>query len=304
MSDNKFREIKKVLWVILFANLFVAILKILIGSKIQSSSMTADGFHSLTDGTSNVIGIIGIGFALKPKDEDHPYGHKKFETLAGLGIAMMLFFVSINIIKEAFSKFLHPNVPNVTVESIIALVITLIINIFVSTYENRKGKALNSDILIADSMHTRSDIFVSIGVLATLIGLKVGLPAILDPIVSLVVALLIIKAGYEIFKDTSSILVDKYVIDNDAIQKIITSFSEVKNIHRIRSRGREDDMFLDLHVMVDESTTVKDAHELVHKIEEKIKKEISENAEVIIHIEPYDGRDLLEESQKIKSLNN
>ena len=266
--------------------------------------MTADGFHSLTDGTSNVIGIIGIGFALKPKDEDHPYGHKKFETLAGLGIAMMLFFVSINIIKEAFSKFLHPNVPNVTVESIIALVITLIINIFVSTYENRKGKALNSDILIADSMHTRSDIFVSIGVLATLIGLKVGLPAILDPIVSLVVALLIIKAGYEIFKDTSSILVDKYVIDNDAIQKIITSFSEVKNIHRIRSRGREDDMFLDLHVMVDESTTVKDAHELVHKIEEKIKKEISENAEVIIHIEPYDGRDLLEESQKIKSLNN
>ena len=123
--------------------------------------MTADGFHSLTDGTSNIIGIIGIGFALKPRDEDHPYGHKKFETLAGLGIAMMLFFVSIDIIKGAFAKFFNPVTPNVTVESIIALVVTLIINIFVSTYENKKGKELNSDILIADSMHTRSDIFVS-----------------------------------------------------------------------------------------------------------------------------------------------
>ena len=298
MSDNKFREIKKVLWLILIANLFVAILKIVIGAKIQSSSMTADGFHSLTDGTSNIIGIIGIGFALKPKDSDHPYGHKKFETLAGLGIAMMLFFVSINIIKEAFGKFLHPNIPNVTVESIIALVITLIINIFVSTYEYRKGQSLNSDILTADSMHTRSDIFVSIGVLITLIGLKLGLPPIFDPIVSLIVALLIIKAGYEIFKDTSSILVDKYVVDDNAIQTIISSFNEVKNIHKIRSRGREDDMFLDLHVMVDENTTVKDAHNLVHKIENKIKKEINQNAEVIIHIEPYDGRDFAEENKK------
>lgn len=299
MSVNKFKEIKKVLWIILFANLFVAILKMVIGAKIQSSSMTADGFHSLTDGTSNIIGIIGIGFALKPKDEDHPYGHKKFETLAGLGIAMMLFFVSINIIKEAFSKFLHPIIPNVTVESIIALVITVIINVFVSTYEHRKGKELTSDILVADSMHTRSDIFVSIGVLATLVGLKLGLPAILDPIVSLIVALLIIKAGYDIFKDTSSILVDKYVVDNNAIQKLIMTFSEVKNIHRIRSRGREDDMFLDLHVMVDENTTVKVAHNLVHQIEKKIKQEINENAEVIIHIEPYDGRDFAEDSKKI-----
>lgn len=300
MSDSKFRQIKKVLWIILFANILVAMLKLVIGIKINSSSMTADGFHSLTDGTSNIIGIIGIGFALKPRDEDHPYGHKKFETLAGLGIAMMLFFVSINIIKEAFSKFLNPAVPEVTVESIIALVVTLIINIFVSTYENRKGKALNSDILIADSMHTRSDIFVTIGVLGTLIGLKLGLPPIIDPIVSLVVALLIIKAGYEIFKDTSSILVDKYVINNTAIQALIMTFPEVKNIHRIRSRGREDDMFLDLHVMVDEKTTVREAHKLVHKIENKIKEEINQNAEVIIHIEPYDGRDFVEESKKIR----
>lgn len=298
MSKDRFKEIKSVLWVILFANIFVALLKIIIGNKIKSSSMTADGFHSLTDGTSNIIGIVGIGYALKPKDEDHPYGHKKFETLAGLGIAMMLFFVSVDIIKNAFGKLLNPTPSNVSIESIIALVITLIINIFVTTYENKKGKELNSDILIADASHTRSDIFVSIGVLGTLLALKFGFPPIIDPIVSLIVAALIIHAGYEIFRDTSSILVDKFVVDNDKISQIIKDFPEVKNIHRIRSRGREDDMFLDLHVMVDENTTVKEAHLLVHKIERKIKEEINENAEVIIHIEPYDGRKFDEDLKK------
>mgnify|MGYP003531086417 CR=1 FL=1 len=286
MSD-KFKKIKNVLWIILFANVLVALLKIVIGSKIQSSSMTADGFHSLTDGTSNIIGIIGIGLAVKPKDEDHPYGHKKFETLAGLGIAMMLFFVSATIIKEAFTKFSNPNI---SAESIIVLVVTLIINIFVTNYESKMGKDLNSDILTADAAHTRSDVFVSIGVLGTLIALKLGLPPIIDPIISLVIAGLIIHTGYEIFKDTASILVDKYVLDNNAVLELLKAFPEVKNVHRIRSRGREDDMFVDLHIMVDGGFTVNEAHALSHNIEENIKKTINENAEVIIHIEPYDGR--------------
>lgn len=297
MSD-KFKKIKNVLWIILFANLFVAFLKIIIGSKIQSSSMTADGFHSLTDGTSNIIGIIGIGLALKPKDEDHPYGHKKFETLAGLGIAMMLFFVSATIIKEAFGKFFNPTVPNISAESIIALVITLIINIFVTSYESKMGKNLSSDILTADAAHTRSDVFVSIGVLGTLIALKLGLPPIIDPIISLIIAGLIIHTGYEIFKDTASILVDKYVLDNNAVLELLKDFPEVKNVHRIRSRGREDDMFVDLHIMVDGVLTVKEAHTLSHNIEEDIKKTINENAEVIIHIEPYDGRGYEEDIKK------
>ena len=289
MSD-KFKKIKNVLWIILFANVLVALLKIVIGSKIQSSSMTADGFHSLTDGTSNIIGIIGIGLAVKPKDEDHPYGHKKFETLAGLGIAMMLFFVSATIIKEAFTKFFNPTTPNISAESIIVLVVTLIINIFVTNYESRVGKDLNSDILTADAAQTRSDVFVSIGVLGTLIALKLGLPPIIDPIISLVIAGLIIHTGYEIFKDTASILVDKYVLDNNAVLELLKAFPEVKNVHRIRSRGREDDMFVDLHIMVDGGFTVNEAHALSHNIEENIKKTINENAEVIIHIEPYDGR--------------
>lgn len=289
MSD-KFKKIKNVLWIILFANVLVALLKIVIGSKIQSSSMTADGFHSLTDGTSNIIGIIGIGLAVKPKDEDHPYGHKKFETLAGLGIAMMLFFVSATIIKEAFTKFFNPTTPNISAESIIVLVVTLIINIFVTNYESKMGKNLSSDILTADAAHTRSDVFVSIGVLGTLIALKLGLPPIIDPIISLVIAGLIIHTGYEIFKDTASILVDKYVLDNNAVLELLKAFPEVKNVHRIRSRGREDDMFVDLHIMIDGGFTVNEAHALSHNIEENIKKTINENAEVIIHIEPYDGR--------------
>ena len=120
----------------------------------------ADGFHSISDGASNIVGMIGIVMASKPKDIDHPYGHKKFET--------MLLFISFNVIKSSISKLFNPSTLEVSIESLIIILITLFINIFVASYENRQGQKLNSQLLIADSLHTKSDIFVSIGVLIAL----------------------------------------------------------------------------------------------------------------------------------------
>jgi cation diffusion facilitator family transporter len=100
-----YKKVRQVLWLILFANLAVAVLKIVVGTFVHSASMTADGFHSLTDGSSNIVGIIGIRLASKPVDEDHPYGHRKFETLAGLFIAGMLFFIGGKIIVEAINRW-------------------------------------------------------------------------------------------------------------------------------------------------------------------------------------------------------
>src|SRR5690606_22934806 len=126
---------------------------------IKSASMTADGFHSLSDGSSNIVGLIGIHFASKPEDESHPYGHNKFETLAALFISFMLFLASGKIILGAFERINNPIIPEVTIESLLVLIFTLIVNIVVSLVEYRKGKELNSQILISDSMHTRSDIY-------------------------------------------------------------------------------------------------------------------------------------------------
>ncbi|MGI6225464.1 MAG: cation diffusion facilitator family transporter [Peptococcales bacterium] len=287
MATDNYSKVKQVLLMILFANLTVALSKILVGNIIKSTSMTADGFHSLGDASSNIIGLIGIWFASKPVDEDHPYGHRKFETLAGLFIAGMLFLISVKIIIGAFGRFVNPVMPNITLESLIVLIATLFINIFVSTIEYKKGRKLNSQILISDSMHTRSDIYVSTGVLVTLIFIKFGFPPVIDPIVSLVVAIFIIHAAYEIFKDNSDVLVDKAVVDTEKIRSIAEGFKQVENVHNIRSRGSKIDLHIDMHIMIDANMNVKECHKLIHDIQEKIRKEVNRNAQVIVHLEPY-----------------
>ena len=285
--ESNYKKVKQVLWTILFANFAVALLKIIVGTVIKSASMTADGFHSISDGTSNIVGLIGIGIAAKPKDKEHPYGHTKFEVISGLFIGAMLLFLGGKIVLDALASFKNPVVPEITTASLIALVITLIINIFVSSYEYKEGKKLSSYILISDSVHTKSDIFVSIGVLATLIGVKLGLPPIIDPIASLVVAGFIIHASYEIFQSTIDVLVDKAIVDDEEVVKILKTFEEIKAYHDIRSRGSENNIHLDMHIMVDPGMTVEDAHRLSHDIEDKIREITNENSQVIVHIEPY-----------------
>lgn len=287
MENNNYKEVKRVLWIILFANFGVALLKVIVGMTIKSASMTADGFHSLSDGSSNIVGIIGITLASKPKDKKHPYGHKKFEIVSSLFIGAMLLFIAIKIIYDAVSRFQNPIAPTVSIESLVALVITLAINLFVCSYEYKKGKKLNSYILVSDSLHTRSDIFVSIGVLVTLIGVKLGLPPIIDPIASLIVSLFIIYSAFEIFKDSTGILVDQAIIDEEVIKDIIISFEEVKDVHDIRSRGSENDVYIDMHVMVEPTISLERSHTLAHEIERVIQEKINNSAQVIVHIEPF-----------------
>ncbi len=285
---NNFKKVQQVLFIILIANLLVASLKIVIGLIIKSASMAADGFHSLSDGSSNIVGLIGIQFASKPKDKDHPYGHNKFETLSGLFISAMLFAVGGKVIISAISRFRNPVIPYISIESLIVLIFTLVINIFVSVYEFRVGKKLNSQILISDSMHTKSDIYVSIGVLITLISVKFGCPPIIDPIASLVVAGFIMHAAYEIFKENSEVLVDRSAVDEGIIRSIVMSFEEVKGTHKIRSRGSANDLHIDLHILVDSDLNIEKSHKLVHDIEDAIKAKVNESTQVIVHLEPYE----------------
>ncbi|MCC0636108.1 MULTISPECIES: cation diffusion facilitator family transporter [unclassified Clostridioides] len=284
--DN-YKKVKQVLWIILFANFAVALLKIIIGNKIKSYSMTADGFHSLSDGASNIVGLIGIFFASKPKDKDHPYGHKKFEIITSLFISGMLFVIAVKIILSSISRLANPVTPSITIESLIALVITLFINIFVCIYEYRVGTKLNSYVLISDSLHTRSDIFVSLGVLVTLVGVKLGFPVIIESVVPIIISGFIIYSAYGIFKPSIGILVDRVAVDEEYIREIVFEFNEVRDVHNIRSRGSKSVIYIDMHVMVDPFISVEQSHDLTHKIEKQIQEEINENAQVIVHIEPF-----------------
>ena len=287
MNNSNFNKVKKMLWIILFANLFVAALKIIIGYIIKSTSLTADGFHSLTDGSSNIVGLVGIHFASKPVDTDHPYGHSKFETLAGLFIAVMLFILGLKIISSSIVNLLHPIAPTVSFTSIVALLITLTINIFVAKYEYRQGRKLNSILLISDSLHTKSDVFISLGVLLTLICIKLGVPPIIDPIASLVVSIFVIHGAYEIFSETSGVLVDQAVVAPEEVKSIIMSFPQVKNVHKIRSRGCNHNIYIDLHLLVEPLMSIESSHILMHDIEAKLCLALQKSVQAYIHLEPF-----------------
>ena len=186
MTTDRFREIKRILLQILLLNWAVAGAKIGYGLMTNFTSMTADGFHSLSDGGSNILGLIGITIACWPADNDHPYGHRKYETLFSLGIAAVLFYLCFNLISEGIRHMRSPHHPQIDIVTLLVMVLTTFVNILVMKYEHKEGKRLKSDILISDAMHTKADVFTSFSVIVAMAGVKLGLP-IVDPIVTIVI---------------------------------------------------------------------------------------------------------------------
>jgi cation diffusion facilitator family transporter len=286
---ERYRKIRWVLIYVLFLNWGVAAAKLLFGWMTRSASMTADGFHSFSDGSSNIIGLIGIWIASRPIDETHPYGHKKFETLTSIGISILLFLVSFNVVREGILRFLHPVVPQVNVSSFLVMGITLAVNIAVMIYEKRMGVVFKSDILISDALHTRADILTSSSVIITLIGIKFGFP-ILDPIASLMISGFIAYAAVDILKESSRVLSDGIAIPIEEIKRTVLSIRGVEECHQIRSRGRGDDIHIDLHVLVDPEMHMHRAHHLSYAIENKIKRDFRGVTDVVVHMEPYEKK--------------
>jgi cation diffusion facilitator family transporter len=281
----EYKQARKVLIYTLLLNWLVALAKLIYGVLTRSASMTADGLHSFADGTNNIVGMVGFYIAAKPIDKTHPYGHEKYETLTALGIGGLLLFVAFDIIKGAIQRFSNPVIPDVNIGSFIVMFVTVAINIFVMIYENREGKRLKSDFLISDSYHTRSDILVSCSVIATLIAVKIGMP-IIDTVMAVLIAVFIGFSAFEILWETSKVLSDAAVVPPEKIKNVVMGFADVSNCHNIRTRGRQDNICVDLHIWVKPDMHIDISHKLVHKIEEQLKKEIPGVKDVITHIEP------------------
>lgn len=286
-----YSTVRRILIIIFALNIAVASAKGIYGLWTNSLSMTADGLHSFFDSTSNIIGIAGIAIASRPPDKEHPYGHSKFETFASLAIAVLLFATCFQILSASINRFLNPSVPEVTAMSFGIMGITLAINIAVSAYEYIIGKRLGSSILIADSMHTRSDIYASIAVILGFIGVRMGYP-LADPIIAVLITGLIILTGLEIIKDSSAVLLDKALIEESVIRRLAESVDGVCNCHRVRTRGTLGEMYVDLHVGVDSSLSIEDAHKVGIEVEKKIKSSIDGVKDVVVHMEPKEYCDL------------
>lgn len=284
---NHYNLVRRILILILVLNWLVAAAKIVYGLLSRCVSMTADGFHSLSDGASNVIGLVGISLAAQPKDKDHPYGHRKYETLFSLVIAAFLFIVAFNLFKQGFQRFYNQVTPRIDIRSFMVMFITLGINFWVMNYEYKKGKYLQSDILISDSIHTKADIFTSLSVIVALLAMRLGLPAFIDSVTTMVISLFIAYAGYNIIKENSAILCDTApIVDVKKIVDIVLGIHDVKTCHKIRTRGRPDDIYIDLHVQVKPDMHMDRAHKISYDIEEAIKKSIPEVTDVVVHLEP------------------
>jgi cation diffusion facilitator family transporter len=283
-----YKKIRKILLIILALNWGVALAKIIYGLSSRCFSMTADGFHSLSDGTSNLIGILGIYFACQPVDKDHPYGHKKYETLFSLGIAGLLFVVAFNLLKQGWLRLHNPVSFQTDLGSFAVMLITLAVNIYVMRYEYRAGKTLKSDILVSDSLHTRADIFTSLSVIISLIVTRLGF-ILIDPIVTILISLFIGYSAFKIIKQSSDVLCDTAVfLDDQKVKDIVLKIDGVAACHKIRSRGRIDDIYIDLHVQVDPSMHIDNAHQISYRIEEAIKSAIPGITDVVVHMEPQD----------------
>lgn len=285
---ERFRKIRRALLLILGLNWGVALAKILYGLISHTASMTADGYHSLADGASNIVGLIGITLASQPADEDHPLGHKKYETFAALGIAGLLALVSLQVIEQVARRILNPGGPgpHVTLGSFVVMLATLAVNLTVTAWERQQGRALKSDVLLSDSLHTMSDILVSVLVLVTLAAVKLGWPW-LDVVAALVIVVLILRAALMIVRQGSDVLCDAAAMDAGAIERVVKEVPGVISCHQIVSRGRPDDLEVTLHVEVDPRMQVEDAHGLAHQIELAVQEAFPGVSRVISHVEPY-----------------
>lgn len=289
--SDRMRSIRRVLWVILFLNLGVAAAKYLYGAATGSAAMQADGIHSVFDSAGNVIGLIGIALASRPADESHPYGHAKFETYASLAIGILLLLAAFEVGSSAVVKLVSQNyTADVTPFSFVVMIVTLCVNLGVTFYERRRGKELKSEVLAADASHTLSDALVSVGVIVGLVFVALGFPAA-DPIVALIVTVAILATAYDVFKHALATLSDHARIPEDGLKAFAMGIPGVKEAHRIRTRGTEGEVYVDLHVCVDEDMTVGAAHDLSEQVEDAIKLRYPQVIEVLVHIEPDDGHE-------------
>jgi cation diffusion facilitator family transporter len=282
---TRYRQVSRVLWRVLFLNLIVAASKIALGLASGAVSILSDGFHSLTDTASNIVALVGVRIAGQPPDDDHPYGHRKFETMASVGILIFLLLVLFEVLSAAAERLQSGGEPVITPLTFVVMGATFVVNLGVVLYERAAGRRLHSEVLLADAHHTTSDLFISASVIGALIGVRMGY-LWLDPVAALVIAGFIGYACWEIFKSTSGILADRFVIPEEAIREVVSSVPEVKGCHHIRTRGSNDFVFLDLHVWMDRDMRLDEAHRLSHVVKDRLMARFPEIKDAIIHIEP------------------
>jgi cation diffusion facilitator family transporter len=284
-SREKSSGVRRVLGGILIANIIVVIVKFAVGVNTNSLAVFGDALQSSVDSANNLFAIFVVRVAAKAPDEEHPYGHAKFETLGALLIALLLALSIFELVRGAITR-LVAGAPALNVSSLALalLVFTLIVNIGVVWFESRAARRLDSDLLLADALHTRTDVFITLGVLAGLALARAGL-AWADPALALIVAALVGHAGYQILRRSIPTLVDERVLDQATIQREAEGVHGVVSAYAIRSRRAGDLRFAELTIAVDGGANVASAHRIADQVEDRLRDNLQLD-QVTVHVEP------------------
>lgn len=285
LTEN--RDLTRIRWVLIITmllNFLATGVKMAAGLTIGSLSVVADGLDSLFDGVSNIVGLAGLYTASKPPDAQHPYGHRKYETIAALSISFLLFITCWQILQAAWDRLGKGDYPVINLWTIIAMLLSMLIQLGTSLYELRQGKRLKSEILVADALHTRASVLVSVSVLGGLGLVAAGFPQA-DPLLAGLVALVIAKIGVDILRENLPVLVDQAALDPNLIAAIAKSVDGVESLHRVRSRGPVGSAAIDLHIQVSPKKSLREATAVADEVRRRLLA-LNEVTDVTVHLEP------------------
>ena len=287
-AGDRRREVARVLFWVLLANLAVIVAKLFVGVRSGSIAVLGDAAHSGIDAINNVVGLAAMRLAAAPPDDLHPYGHGKFETLAALAVAAFLSVTCFELVQGAITRLRTGGAPpEVEPLMIVILAGAMVVNMLVVWSESRAAKRLSSEILAADARHTAADVLVTATVLVGLVLIRLFGWASADAILALVVAVVVARSGYEILRDTIPVLVDERAADPGHIRSVAEAQSGVLGTSSIRSRGRAGEGFAELTIHVDRAENVVTAHEIADHVERRVAEDVG-FANVTVHVEPVE----------------
>lgn len=287
---NKLKDtVYRVSIISIIVNIVLSAFKLIAGIVGNSKAMISDSIHSLSDVFSTIVVIIGVYISRKSPDKKHPYGHERFESLSAIFLSLILgvtgFYIGysgiINIINK---RYINDNISTI---ALIAAIISIVVKEWMYHYTMRSAKKVNSDALKADAWHHRSDALSSVGALIGIFGSMLGYK-VLDPIASIVIALCIIKAAYDILRDSFNKMIDVSApnIIEDEIRQITMSVDGVIKIDDLKTRLFGSKIFIDIEIVVDGNLNLRTAHNIAHTVHDTVENKIKECKHCMVHVNP------------------
>ena len=285
IGRDRTASIQRVFLSLLGANLAVVGVKLVIGIATGSLSVLSDAIHSSVDAFNNLAFSVLMRYAGAEPDDEHPYGHGKFEVLGALGIVVFLLVASVELVKSAVERLIAgAPPPQIGTLGLALLAATLVVNTWVAWIEARKGRELASDLLLADAAHTRMDVMITVGVILGAIASRARVPHV-DPLIALLVVVMIVRVAWQILKRGVPVLVDQAAHQPDVVRRSAEGVDGVRSAYDIRSRLAAGVAFAELTIGVSRQLPVEQAHAISDAVEQRLKEELRLDR-VVVHIEP------------------